>query len=40
MSIIKETASGYEVLKEEDILLTGRKIFLTSDVTSESQSGS
>ena len=36
MSIIKDTASGYEVLKEEDILLTGRKIFLTSDVTSES----
>lgn len=35
MSIIKETSTGYMSLKEEDILLTSRKIFLTDEVNSE-----
>ena len=32
MSIIKETATGYITLKEDDILLTSRKVFLTDVV--------
>lgn len=35
MSIIKETASGYMLLPEEDLLLTSRKVFLTDEVNHE-----
>lgn len=38
MSIIKEYSTGYNLLPEEDILLTSRKIFLTEEVNHETSS--
>ena len=38
MSIIKEHSTGYNLLPEEDILLTSRKIFLTEEVNHETSS--
>lgn len=38
MSIIRETAKGYTVIEEEDILITSRKVFLTEEVDLKSTS--
>ena len=38
MAIIRETTRGYNVLAEEDILATSRKVFLTGEINPESSS--
>ena len=37
--IIKESANGYQILESRDLLMTNRKVFLTSEVTRESSAG-